>query len=99
MPEHTVQSLGLTRIWTGLGPRDFAYRGHGYSVEPGTNRYWRLRALGGEQIATASTRREILNHLGRILDGGGPTTGPPDVTIRPLTKPIITLHLPEVADA
>lgn len=68
MAEHTVKSLGLARVMTGLGPRDFAYRGHGYSIEPGTNRYWRLRVLGGQQLATASTVGELLPQLAEILD-------------------------------
>lgn len=68
MAEHTVKSLGLSKMMTGLGPRDFAYRGHGYSIEPVTNRYWRLRALGGKQIATASTLGELLPQLAALLE-------------------------------
>lgn len=65
----TPKSLGLSRVMTGLGHRDFAYRGRGYSIEPVTNRYWRLRTIGGEQIATASTLGEMLIRLDEELAG------------------------------
>lgn len=68
MTPHTLKSLGMQKVWTGLGERDFAYRGHGYSIEPGTRRYWRLRLLGGDQIATASSIKELLPRLAELLN-------------------------------
>jgi hypothetical protein len=53
---------------TGTGPRDFAYRGHGYSIAPVTNRFWRLSTMTGKQIKTASSLGTLLVDLGEILE-------------------------------
>ncbi|WP_410583920.1 hypothetical protein [Amycolatopsis sp. lyj-108] len=63
----TPKALGLSRIGTGLGPRDYAYAGHGYRIAPVTNRYWRLSTVGGKQIATASTCADLLIELDELL--------------------------------
>lgn len=64
----TVSGLGLSKIMTGTGPRDFAYRGHGYSIAPVTNRFWRLSTIGGKQVKTASSLGMLLVDLVEILD-------------------------------
>ncbi len=67
MAKPTPKSLGLSRIWTGLGPRDYAYAGHGYTVAPATRRFWRLSTVGGEQIATAATCGQLFVRLDELL--------------------------------
>jgi hypothetical protein len=63
----TVPGLGLSKVMTGTGPRDFAYRGHGYSIAPVTNRFWRLSTINGKQIKTASSLGMLLVDLSEIL--------------------------------
>lgn len=67
MPEPTLKSLGLTRIRLGLGDQP-AFAGRGYQIVRITHRYWRLKRVGGEQVATAGTRAALLVKLAALLE-------------------------------